>query len=629
MFDVMYSRYVLTIAAFIVVLMMDVLYFSKPKANNKSKHKMYAYFIITNTLILSLEIVIMIIFGVSVPFNVCVVFLKLRDLALMAYFTVLLFYYYAAVNNPPYKNLVSFVKTEKILHPHMVFMALTIIMHIFLPYDVMDKYSYSNAFGGPAFYLAILYCVLTTLETIYIILFKSKNKINYSEKLSLGLLFVLMLVILIFQPLFSGIAIMGLVSSVYVLGLYFIFENPDLELVEEINSLTAEAESANSSKLDFLSNISKEMMNPMHTIAELSDKVLSGEDADDAKIRDDIRQIELSSKNFLEILNNAVDISNVENEKEALYERDYSLITILKNLTTVAQEKIYTKKVQVVLNIDNSIPNTLYGDSTKVYQILLNIISNSIKYTEVGKVSIHLSKEIKNNNIILKFKISDTGYGIKEEDYDKVFVKYSRLEDAVSRGIEGTGLGLAIAKQYADLLGGDIWFESVYGAGTTFYVEIPQQIVAMVPTIGSVSAEEEKVPQEERRLLDCSKYRLLIVEDDELNLDVTRRILKRYGFVIETCSNGRDCIFKYKKGEHYDMILIDHIMPEMDGIEVVQVIRKLKDYDAPPIVALTANAFTGSKDMYIKEGFDDYLAKPIDLAELDAMVNKYFNKKKF
>lgn len=626
MLNVMYSRYVLTIAAFVVIIMMDVLYFSKAKTNNKTKHKMYSYLIIVNTFLLLLELIIMALFGIDAPFTTCVVAMKTRDLFLMGYFIVVLFYYYTAVNDIEHKSLWEFLKSEKIIYPHLIFTIIVLIVHTFLPYNEMDKYTYSNAFGGLAFYLTIAYCVITTLETIFIILFKNKKGINYSEKLSLVLLFFLMMIILIFQTIFSGVAIMGLISSIYIIGLYFIFENPDLELVEEINSLTLEAERATHSKLDFLSNVSKEMITPMNTITKLSGDILNGKETDSDKIKDDVVQIELASKNFLEILNNAIDISNVDNENDALYESNYSLTTLLKSLTKVAQEKVVNKKVQVVLNVDNDIPNNLYGDSTKIYQILLNILSNSIKFTEVGKIGIRLNQEIKNNRIILKFKISDTGFGIKEEDYDKVFKQYTRLDDAVSRGIEGTGLGLAIAKQYVDLLGGEIRFESIYGAGTTFYVEVPQQIVAMIPTLGEVTDEDEK-DEEDKKLLDCSKYRLLVVEDDKLNLEVTKRLLKRYGFIIDTCSNGKDCIFKFKKGEHYDMMLVDHIMPEMDGVEVVRVIRKLDDYKAPPIVALTANAFTGSRDIYLKEGFDDYLAKPIDMTELDTLVNKYFKKK--
>ena len=627
MFNVMYSRYILTISALIIILMMDVLYFSKPKINNKSKHKMYSYLIITNTIILSVEIVIMFFFGLDLPFNTCIWALKARDLFLMLYFVTILFYYYTAVNDLQYKNLIGFLKNEKIVHPHLVFTLIVIIVHIFLPYTPVTKETYNAAFGGPAFYLTIMYCVITTLETIYIVIFKSKNKINYSERLSLIILFSLMMVILIFQTLFYDIAIMGLVSSVYVLLLYFVFENPDLELVEEISSLTKEVEQANRTKLDFLSNVSREMITPINAIAVLSESVLTDNIDDEKKLYDDIKQIELSSKNFLEIVDNALDISNAESENEELYENNYSLATLLDGLTNIANEKIGNKNVKFILNADNTIPNNLYGDFNKVHQILLNIVSNAVKYTEVGRITMTVSKEIKNSTIVLKFKIADTGIGIKSENFGKIFEKYSRLEDAVSRGIEGTGLGLTIAKRYVYLLGGQIVVDSQYGAGTTFYIDIPQQIVETTNTLGSIMAAQKEIDEEEpNKKLDCASYRILIVEDNPLDLEVTKRLFSQYKFNIDSCSNGKDCIFKYKKGEHYDMILLDHVMPEMSGIEVMQVIRKLKDYEVPPLVALTANTFKGSKDMYLSEGFDEYLPKPIDLIELDALVNKYFKK---
>ena len=627
MFNVMYSRYILTISALIIILMMDVLYFSKPKINNKSKHKMYSYLIITNTILLSVEIVIMFFFGLDLPFNTCIWALKARDLFLMLYFVTILFYYYTAVNDLQYKNLIGFLKNEKIVHPHSVFTLIVIIVHIFLPYTPVTKETYNAAFGGPAFYLTIMYCVITTLETIYIVIFKSKNKINYSERLSLIILFSLMMVILIFQTLFYDIAIMGLVSSVYVLLLYFIFENPDLELVEEISSLTKEVEQANRTKLDFLSNVSREMITPINAIAVLSESVLTDNVDDEKKLYDDIKQIELSSKNFLEIVDNALDISNAESENEELYENNYSLATLLDGLTNIANEKIGNKNVKFILNADNTIPNNLYGDFNKVHQILLNIVSNAVKYTEVGRITMTVSKEIKNSTIVLKFKIADTGIGIKSENFGKIFEKYSRLEDAVSRGIEGTGLGLTIAKRYVYLLGGQIVVDSQYGAGTTFYIDIPQQIVETTNTLGSIMAAQKEIDEEEpNKKLDCASYRILIVEDNPLDLEVTKRLFSQYKFNIDSCSNGKDCIFKYKKGEHYDMILLDHVMPEMSGIEVMQVIRKLKDYEVPPLVALTANTFKGSKDMYLSEGFDEYLPKPIDLIELDALVNKYFKK---
>ena len=630
MFNIMYCRYVLTIAAFIVILMMDALYFTKPKISNKAMHKAYALLIISNTCILTLEMAIMFAFGFNWPFKYCTILMTLRDFSMMAYFSCVLLYYYAAVIGTEYKDMSSLLREEiftgkKTLLLHFVVTIIFIIAHLFLPYTYVTQETFNYAFEGLAFYLTIIYAVLTTLETIFIILFINKKKINFSERASLIWLFSLMMVILIFQTIYSEVAIMGIISSIYVLGLYFLLENPDLELVEEIDNLTDDVQKANKTKLDFLTNMSKDMSAPVSDIVSFSDTILNTEEED--KLRDSIKKIELSSKNFLEIINNALEITNVENEKLELFESNYSLVTLLDGLKTKAEEKIGDKNVKFVLNADDSIPNYLYGDSTKINQVILNIISNAIKFTEVGKIILSVSNEIKNSTITLKFKVSDTGFGIKKEDFDKVFEKYARLEDAVSRGIEGTGLGLTVAKKYVDLLGGQISIDSEYGAGTTFYVDIPQQVVEMNSTIGGVKLIEEAKEVDKAEKIDCSKYRILVVEDNHLDLEVTKRLFKYYGFEIDTCERGRECIFKYKKGEHYDMILLDHIMPEMSGIEVMQIIRKLTDYQAPPLVALTANTFQGSRDMYLKEGFDDYLPKPIEMSELDALVRKYFAKK--
>ena len=632
MFNIMYARYVLTIGALVVIIMMDVLYFSKPKISTKSQHKAYAALIIANTCILLFECNIMFAFGLDLPFDVCTLFLRLRDLSIVAYFTFVLFYYYAAVNDAQYKSLRVMLREEiftnkkKVLLPHFVITIIFVIVHLFLPYNYVTKETYDLAFGGPAFYATIFYSIVTTLETIFMILVVSKRKISFTVKASLIWLFCLMLVILIFQPLYSGIAVMGIVSAIYVLGLYFLLENPDLEMVETIDSLTKEIDNASKSKFDFLSSVSKEMVNPIDTITKLSASMLSDEEMGEGKIRNNIKQIELASKDFLEIITNTLDISNVDGDKDSLIESNYSLTNLLDNLITTTKEKITSEKVDLVINIDNNTPNNLYGDVAKISQILSNVLSNAVKYTEVGRISFSLKNEIKDSNIILKFKVSDTGFGIKEEDYDKVFEKNARLDDALSSGKDGSGLGLAISKSYVELLNGKIWFESVYGGGTAFYIEIPQKITEFT-TIENVKKAEAEYALEGNKKLDCSDYRILIVEDDNLNLEVTKRLFARYGFKIETCSNGRECVFNYKKGEHYDMILIDQMMPGMSGIRVMQIIRKLTDYQTPPLVALTANTFTGSRDMYLNEGFDEYLAKPIDVVELDKLVHKYFKGK--
>ena len=307
MFDVMYARYILTIAAFVIITMMDVLYFSKYRSTNKLKHKMYSYLTIFNTILLISELCIMVVFWNDLSFDTCSIFLKLRDIWLMFYFTMLLFYYYTSVNNLQYDSLFEFLKNEKIMYPHILFTVGVIAIHFFLPYNYMTKYTFNYTFSGTAFYVTIIYCVLTTLETISLVIFKNKGGISFSEKLSLVWLFSLMVVILVLQTIFSGANIMGLISSLYILGLYFIFENPDLELVEEIDALTEEVEKANRTKLDFLSNVSTEMVDPINNIVELSEGILNTKEFDGKKLFDDIKQMELSSKSFLEIVNNTLD----------------------------------------------------------------------------------------------------------------------------------------------------------------------------------------------------------------------------------------------------------------------------------------------------------------------------------
>ena len=240
MLNVMYSRYILTIAAFVIILLIDILYFTKPKISNKSKHKMFAFLISANTAILVLELAVMFVFGLDLSFTIGAIVLHLRDLSMVVFFSCLLFYYYSAVSDVRYYSLLSIFRDSefKLLRPHLILTFIFVIVQFFLPYDVVDKNSFSVAWGGIAFYATIVYCVITTLETIFMIIFVVKKSINNSEKASLIWLFCIMMVILIFQPVFSGVAIMGICSAIYVLGLYFLLENPDLEMVEIIEALT-------------------------------------------------------------------------------------------------------------------------------------------------------------------------------------------------------------------------------------------------------------------------------------------------------------------------------------------------------------------------------------------------------
>ena len=221
--------------------------------------------------------------------------------------------------------------------------------------------------------------------------------------------------------------------------------------------------------------------------------------------------------------------------------------------------------------------------------------------------------------------VEDTGYGIKKEDYDKLFSKFVRLDDATNNDIEGTGLGLVITKKMVTLLKGDITFTSDYEVGTTFEVKINQKIIDYTP-LGKINAKEKYIKDYE--LIDCSKYSVMIVDNNQLNLKVIERLLEHYKFKITPVSSGSECIYKIKEGNKYDMIFLDHMMPDMDGVEVLNILKSLDSYNIPPVVALTANAITGMKEKYISEGFDEYLPKPINNDELNKLINKYFKEDK-
>lgn len=405
--------------------------------------------------------------------------------------------------------------------------------------------------------------------------------------------------------------------------LYFNIENPDLKIIRELEIIKDDIERSNKAKSDFLSNMSHEIRSPMNAIVGFSETLLNDPNFDKENARNDIKHIAVAGNNLLDIINNILDISKIESGKETLDKKEYSIGNIVMELSSIIEAKIGDSKVKLFIDVDENIPAKLYGDSTKLFQILLNILTNAVKYTEVGKIKLSVTGDVVDDMVNLHFKVSDTGFGIKEEDYNKLFEKFSRLDTATSNEIEGTGLGLVITKKYVDLMEGKIWFESEYQVGTTFYVDITQKIMNN-KKLGSIS---EPVKAENKiNYIDCSAYKVLIVDDNKLNIKVASRLLEPYKFMIDTVTNGKDCINKVKAGNKYDIIFLDHMMPEMDGIKTLEILKKLEDYTLPPVVALTANAITGMKEMYLSAGFDEYLSKPINMAELNKLINKYFEK---
>ena len=615
----MFSSIGLTVCALVFITIISIFYFVKKK-HRTLENDIFTMILIFTIFLLFLEIGCVYMMSIRHLYPIFnEVLCRAYILGVMIWINIILIYLHTLGRNMNDKKLIDVLKNKFLFFGTVVELSLFIIscfLEIKFTSGIYNEWYVINGTGVYVLYVAF------ALLCGYIIYILVSNKHNTSlyKRLPLMLFMFFLLLLTIIQLMTYDFNDLTFLFTFCVVAIYFTIENPDYHLMEELEVANINAEKANKEKTEFLSQMSHEIRTPLNSIMGYSQSIMNNKNLSLQNLKDDSKNIHSASLNLLEIVDNILDISKIESGKEKIDNVDYSLKEIIYELSSFVESKI-SKNVEFVFTIDENLPSIINGDKVKIYKILNGLLSNSIKFTKTGKIKLDIKGNIKNDNIKLIFIISDTGVGIKESDYDKLFVKFNKInQEADVNTINSTGLGLAIVKDLVDLLEGNITFESNYGVGTKFTIEIDNKIINS-DKIG----KEELIKHDELKIVDCSKYNVLLVDDNEMSRNATYNVLKRFNFNIDTVNSGLECIEKIKTNKKYDMLIIDYMMPEMDGIETISVVKRLTNYHIPNIlVVLSSNNNDDERTLSINSGFTDYLAKPLDNKSLKKLINKYF-----
>jgi len=393
------------------------------------------------------------------------------------------------------------------------------------------------------------------------------------------------------------------------------------DLLRVIENKCDEARDAAKSKSDFLSNMSHEIRTPLNSVLGMNELILR--ESKDENIRKYAENVESSGNLLLSLINDILDYSKIESGRMELFPVRYHISSVVNDTVNMLSRKLEQKMLELKINADPNIPGCLMGDEVRIRQILTNIMSNAIKYTDEGTVTLSVGYEqLSDDCITLILSVKDTGRGIKEEDQGKLFGGFIRVDQVNNRNIEGTGLGLSITAKLVSMMNGSIGVKSIYGVGSEFTVRIPQQVISAEPSGDFCTAAANRSDRPEyRESFTAPEARILITDDNKSNLMVAEGLLKPTKVKVDCALSGAECIARLRS-EKYDAVFLDHMMPEMDGVETLKRIREEGLAIGTPIVALTANAVSGARDMYLEYGFEDYLAKPIVGTGLERLLLK-------